>query len=133
MPALLISPHTEDHAFMRNTFERLGRRLHAAGNLAEARPHLKTGEVELIVCASDLDDGNWKDVLSEAGAGEYSPLVIVFSPFADERFWLEVLSLGGFDVLPKPFDRQEVLRIVGQAWEMRPRRARAAVADGRAA
>ncbi len=35
---------------------------------------------------------------------------------ADERLWSEVLNLGGYDVLLKPFEPGEVLRVVNSAW-----------------
>ena len=40
------------------------------------------------------------------------PLLIVTSRLADERLWAEVLNLGAWDVLAKPFDDGEVLRTV---------------------
>jgi hypothetical protein len=30
--------------------------------------------------------------------------------------WAEVLNLGGYDVLPEPFDGSEVIRILSLAW-----------------
>ena len=45
------------------------------------------------------------------------PLLIVTSRLADERLWAEALSLGAYDVLAKPFDPEEVVRIVGFAWK----------------
>ena len=35
---------------------------------------------------------------------------------ADERLWAEALNLGAYDVLAKPFDRTEVMRVVSMAW-----------------
>jgi hypothetical protein len=32
--------------------------------------------------------------------------------FADERLWGEVLNLGGYDLLTKPFVREEVLHVL---------------------
>jgi DNA-binding response OmpR family regulator len=45
-----------------------------------------------------------------------SPVLIVSSRTADERLWAEVLNLGAYDVLVKPFDPTEVSRVVGLAW-----------------
>ena len=42
--------------------------------------------------------------------------MIVTSRLADDRLWAEVLNLGGYDVLAKPFDASEVARVVGTAW-----------------
>ena len=45
------------------------------------------------------------------------PLLIVTSRLADERLWAEALNLGAWDVLAKPFDADEVIRIVSIAWQ----------------
>jgi hypothetical protein len=42
--------------------------------------------------------------------------MIVTSRLADERLWAEVLNLGGYHLLAKPFDASEVVRVVGTAW-----------------
>jgi DNA-binding response OmpR family regulator len=44
-----------------------------------------------------------------------SPLLIVTSPANDHGLWAELLSLGGYDVLIKPFQTDEVLRVLGVA------------------
>jgi len=53
----------------------------------------------------------------ERGAGGDShvtrpPLLIVTSRLADERLWAEVLNLGAHDVLAKPFNAEEVVRVL---------------------
>ena len=45
-----------------------------------------------------------------------SPLLLVTSKTADENLWAEVLNLGGYDVLMKPFELGEVTRVIGMAW-----------------
>jgi DNA-binding NtrC family response regulator len=45
-----------------------------------------------------------------------APALIVTCRLADERLWAEALNLGAYDVLAKPFDRDEVLRSVSLAW-----------------
>jgi len=44
------------------------------------------------------------------------PPLIVTSRLADERLWAEVLNLGAFDVIAKPFDRMETMRVISAAW-----------------
>ena len=61
-------------------------------------------------------DANWKDVLAELSNLPDAPLLIVASRLADESFWAEVLNLGAYDVLMKPFDATEVFRVVSLAW-----------------
>jgi DNA-binding response OmpR family regulator len=42
---------------------------------------------------------------------------MVTSRLADERLWAEALNLGAYDVLAKPFDGREVIRILSLAWQ----------------
>jgi DNA-binding response OmpR family regulator len=42
--------------------------------------------------------------------------LIVTSRLADEKLWAEALNLGAYDVLAKPFDRQELVRTANLAW-----------------
>ena len=59
------------------------------------------------------------------------PLLIVTSRFADERLWAEALNVGAYDVLAKPFERDEVNRVLTSAWVRRARAtARAASTKG---
>jgi len=44
------------------------------------------------------------------------PLLIVASRLADEYLWAEALNLGAYDVLAKPFDADEVVRVLRSAW-----------------
>jgi DNA-binding response OmpR family regulator len=63
-----------------------------------------------------LAPGSWKDVLEQVTILPDPPPLIVASRLADERLWAETLNLGAFDVLAKPFDRTEAIRVVGAAW-----------------
>ena len=75
----------------------------------------------LILCERDLPDGGWKDVFREAGVLRNPPPVVVVSRQADERLWAEVLNLGGYDLLLKPFDNCEVRRVMNMAYRHRTR------------
>jgi DNA-binding response OmpR family regulator len=63
-----------------------------------------------------LPPGSWKDVLEQVAILPDPPSLIVTSQLADERLWAEALNLGAFDVLAKPFDSAEAMRVVGAAW-----------------
>jgi len=54
----------------------------------------------------------WKDLLREIQDVADSLPLIVVDRLADEWLWAEVLNLGGYDVLMKPFDAREVLHVV---------------------
>lgn len=82
----------------------------------EAADHLRNSASSVVICERDLPDGDWKDILKETADMAPPPLLLVVSRNADESLWAEVLNLGGYDVLLKPFERSEVLRVISMAW-----------------
>ena len=77
---------------------------------------LRRGQIPIAICERDLEPGTWRDLLEQTAMMPHSPLLIVTSRLADERLWSEVLNEGGYDVLARPFDRTEVIRVVGGAF-----------------
>ena len=71
--------------------------------------------VAVVLCDSDLPDGSWLDLFDSVASADDPPLLIVTSRMADERLWAEVLNLGGFDVIAKPFAEKEVLHVLETA------------------
>ncbi len=100
-------------------------------NRADAVETLRRRPVGVVLCDRDLPDGGWKDVFRMIASLSSPPPLIVTSRFANERLWAEVLSMGGYDVLSKPFDADEVVRAVSLAQECR--RAGREHADGASA
>lgn len=88
-----------------------------ADSCADARALVRETESSVVVCERDLQDGTWKDVMSDLRAMSHPPPLVVVSPDPDDRLWAEVLNLGGYDVLLKPLDQSEVTRVVGMAWQ----------------
>lgn len=43
------------------------------------------------------------------------PLLIVISRLADEHLWAEALNLGAYDVLAKPLNHTEIVRVLNLA------------------
>ena len=80
---------------------------------------MRENPAPVIICERDLPDGEWKDVMDGLKLLARPPSVIVISRHADEDLWVAVLTLGGYDVLPKPLEEEETQRAVDSAW--RPR------------
>ncbi len=113
---LAISPLGEDHTFLGNIFSHSKWRLLNARTWRDARGLLEHEPVPVVICESNLPDATWKDVLDEISEMPAAPLLIVSSRMVDERLWAEVLNLGGYDLLMKPFESAEVFRVVSLAW-----------------
>ena len=114
---LLVGAVEDTSAGQKSVFNQFRWRTEHAENCGDALPLIGHDLHRVIVSEKDLSDGSWKDVLEAAAAREHPPLVIVTSRLADEYLWAEVLNLGGYDVLAKPFDQDEVRRTVTLAWQ----------------
>ncbi len=73
--------------------------------------------LSVIICEACLPDGtDWKHVFETTRRKEGGqPLFVVCSKHADDRLWAEALNFGAYDVLNKPFELEEVVRVVGFA------------------
>jgi DNA-binding response OmpR family regulator len=125
---LLVSPFQEDHSSLRYILHNDGWLINRCKTLREAAGYLQCQAPSVVICERDLPDGTWKDALHFAERLPNPPLLLITSRHADDNLWAEVLNLGGYDVLMKPFDRAEVTRVVGMAWRhrLRPPPSRAA-------
>ena len=72
--------------------------------------------IPIVLCERDLLPGSWIDMLEQLMLLPDSPFLVVTSRLADDRLWAEALNRGAYDVLAKPFDGTEVIRIVSSAW-----------------
>ena len=124
VPVLSISPMDEDHFFLQDILNRRQStpdrnrtfRVNSCATLASGLAALRQREFEVVVCERDLTPGSWKEVLEQVTILADPPSLIVTSRLADARLWAEALNLGAFDVLAKPFDGAEAMRVVGAAW-----------------
>lgn len=112
---LIVSPYAEDSTAMREIFHNSGWIIDRTAGAREAASYLTQRVPSIVICERDLPDGNWKDLLQKSDCFDEAPLMLVTSRNADEGLWAEVLNLGGYDVLVKPFDRSEVTRVVSMA------------------
>ncbi|HEY1342312.1 MAG TPA: response regulator [Bryobacteraceae bacterium] len=111
---LSISPTREDHAAVRGVCHGASYQVATAETCHQALRRLIRGGISVVVCERELPDGGWHDVL-HGTQSLGSPLLVVTSRLADDRLWAEVLNLGGFDVIAKPFVESELRRVLESA------------------
>jgi len=116
--ALLVSAVEEDREFLGHVFSQQGWELHTTRTLETALAFLHESPVPLVVTERSLPFGDWKDLLAAIQRLPRAPLLIVSARLADEYLWAEVLNLGGYDVLNKPFQRTELLWVLDNAWRV---------------
>ncbi|MGJ5814846.1 response regulator [Paludibaculum fermentans] len=116
--ALLVSASEEDRHSLQGIFSRLDWTLHVVQTIREARKRMiRAVPLPIVISDQHLPDGSWKLLFREAEKLRLPPRFIVSSRLADDGLWVEVLILGGQDVLATPFESREVLHVFSHAWK----------------
>ena len=113
---LAVIPQDRDYEQLCRIFSRSNWTLHRALSCGEALRYLQKNQTGVLVCASEQPDGTWESLLDLVRTLPSSPLMIVTSDHGESSLWADVLNLGAYDVLAKPFDKSEVIRIISLAW-----------------
>jgi DNA-binding response OmpR family regulator len=116
---LIISSFEEDHSRLLTILGDCHCEACSARTCQQGLSILRERDVSIVICERDLPDGTWKDILRALDTLSDHPLLVVTSRLADDHLWVEVLNLGGYDVLAKPLDHKEVARVIGLALENR--------------
>ena len=129
---LSVSPDEGDHSELLHILDELPFLLTTARSSREAAACLDSGQFAVILCECKLPDGNWLEILNQISGRAEKCFLIVTSRLADASLWAEVLNLGGYDLLAKPFNRQEVRHVLTSAWVQSANPVRQASAAGAA-
>jgi len=119
---VLLHASREDVHFLRRilAYNARGFQTLRVARIEQVKRLLADHDVSAVICERDLHPGTWLDVLAALEAAPNPPLLIVTSSHVEEELWADVIHRGGFDILMKPFEAEEVLRVVGsasRAWE----------------
>lgn len=82
---------------------------------AEALEVMNRTVVPVVICERTLPDGTWHSLLAHTSVLAEAPRFIVTSRLADDYLWSEALNLCAYDVLAKPFNPGEVVRVINAA------------------
>jgi len=87
-----------------------------ANSAAEAQTLLTKSQVPVLVCDRDLLAPDWGSDVEQLSAVSPRTCILLVSKVADEYLWNEVVRRGGYDVLYKPLQQDELIRGVKLAW-----------------
>jgi DNA-binding response OmpR family regulator len=113
--ALLAGEHDEGRLLLREVFRDAGWLLLEARDQRKALEYIEQKAIQVVIANRELGKWNWKRLLDHLRQRQPQPQLIVTCRTADEQLWSEVLNCGGYDVLPQPFQRDEVERVVASA------------------
>ena len=109
---LIASPMARDREYLRNIAERCDMLPIEATTYREALWAVGIYGPVAVVCDESLP---WRDIVSYLADGCDPPRVIVVSAVVESRLFAEVLNVGGFDVVTKPFSEAEIRRVLSSA------------------
>jgi len=113
--AMMVGEYEQDHLLALEVFRRCGWRLWVTRHRRQAMNYLARHPVQVVLAESNGPRWNWKRVLADLRRLTHPPQLIVTSPVANGSLWAEVLNMGGYDVLARPFRADEVERVVAAA------------------
>lgn len=125
---LAVTTHDEDRVALERIFSSAGWRFHHTGDPGSAVQLIEAFGIPVVICDAQMDRCSWQDLHAHAAKSPVAPAVIIAARSADDCLWAEVLNVGGFDVLAKPFEKQEVLwaaRTAFEEWAARREKSRA--------
>jgi DNA-binding NtrC family response regulator len=123
--ALLVGEHEEGLLLLHEVFRDAGWLLLEARDRRKALEYIDRHTVQVVIASCDVNEWSWQNVLDNLRRRDPAPQLIVTCRTADEQLWSEVLNCGGYDVLPQPFQRDEIERVVASArrqYDRRPHR-----------
>jgi DNA-binding response OmpR family regulator len=113
---LCVSALQNDAAALRQILKHSNWQFFSARNCAEAETLLRTEPVAVVLCEPSLPDGRWTDLYRATRSLPYPPEFVLTAVEASDALWMELLQLGGYDVLTKPFEASPVFRAISMAW-----------------
>jgi two-component system, OmpR family, response regulator CpxR len=83
--------------------------------IKEAVDWVTSNSARVVICDRNLPDGCWRELWQVLRLRPSPPIFIVSADWTDVRLWAEVLNLGAYDILVKPYRKDEVSRILRHA------------------
>ncbi len=117
---LFVSPSVRDARILAPMLEAVGIPFSHAADLAQARELLESELIGAVLTDVRLSDGTWKDVIGTVARIGRGVAVVVTGILLDAHLWIDVLESGAYDLLPRPFNRLEVQRVLAKAVDRPP-------------
>lgn len=106
---LAVMPRDSDAQTLSQIAARAQWELHFSSSFESALDLARRERFAVILY--DRGDG-WRDAIGKLCHTAPDSNVILTSPANDDLLWQEVIKLGGYDVLTKPFHEERVLRSI---------------------
>ena len=112
---LVIDDEPDLRTLYELTLLREGYRVEVAGDLAQARQHLKSHQFDAVITDMRLPDGLGLELLREMVKAQRTERCVVITAHGSAENAVEALKAGAFDYLTKPVDLKQFRSVVASA------------------
>lgn len=85
-----------------------------ASSVVSALDLIKKNPVDLVLSDIRMPEKGGMDLLKYIREDNSRIPVVLLSAFGDEHLWVEALSAGAVDLIPKPFKKQEIIDVINK-------------------
>lgn len=107
--AIIVSP--QDRETVRDYALTIGWELKLLETVDQALSRAGSQAVALVIMDRDLSEHDWRVSVQRLAKARGNPCVILASSVVDPYLFQELVKQGGFDVVPKPIQRNELARL----------------------
>jgi len=106
---LMITSRPEDDAELKELLHDSQWELETLPRIEDAATALKAAAVPLVLFDGNTADAEWREKMKALIQSRRNACVILLTNVSDQYLWEEVVWHGGFDLLTRPFRREQVL------------------------
>jgi len=89
--------------------------IHSANTLGNAKARLQATKARVMLTDVTFERGGWEDAVRMAARLSFRAALVLVSPFADQRLWIDALECGAYDLILEPFHAEELSWILENA------------------
>jgi DNA-binding NtrC family response regulator len=109
IPVLIVTSRTEDVAELRSILEGTPWDLNDASHLEDPSAAIKGAAPPILLFDRNTAGGTWQVTMKRFIKSRRGVCAVLLSNVGDQYLWDEVVQHGGFDLLTRPFKKEQVL------------------------
>ena len=113
---LALVAEDSDRELLARVAQDQGWAIRFARTCGEAWEILNSERIPIVLYDRDLPATDWREGMHILSSAPLPVYLILLSRVADDYLWSEVIRRGGYDLVPTPLRREDVLRAIRLGW-----------------
>jgi FixJ family two-component response regulator len=109
IPLLILTARAEDLGELTELLAESPWELTSVPQLEDAAVALKSATAPILLFDRDTAGASWRETVKRLVKSRRQACVVLLSNVSDQYLWDEVVQQGGFDLLTRPFRKEQVL------------------------